>query len=77
MSDKQRLDIFPTRMALTSLKARMKVRNMMWRSLRIGFKLIPVQGAKKGHDLLKKKSDALTIRFRAILSKIKEVCFPG
>lgn len=29
-------------------------------------------GAKKGHALLKKKSDALTIRFRAILQKIKE-----
>jgi V-type H+-transporting ATPase subunit D len=31
-------------------------------------------GAKKGHGLLKKKSDALTIRFRAILQKIKDVC---
>jgi len=47
----QRLNIFPTRMALTSLKARLK-------------------GAIKGHSLLKKKSDALTLRFRAILNKI-------
>jgi hypothetical protein len=31
-------------------------------------------GAKKGHGLLKKKSDALTIRFRAILQKIKDLC---
>jgi len=29
-------------------------------------------GAIKGHSLLKKKSDALTLRFRAILSKIAE-----
>eukprot|EP01027_Heterolobosea_sp_BB2_P023967 GEZU01036058.1.p1 GENE.GEZU01036058.1~~GEZU01036058.1.p1 ORF type:complete len:262 (-),score=124.82 GEZU01036058.1:144-929(-) len=28
-------------------------------------------GAKKGHSLLKKKSDALTVRFRGILSAIK------
>jgi len=46
-----RLNVFPTRMALTTLKARLK-------------------GAIKGHSLLKKKSDALTLRFRAILSKI-------
>lgn len=53
MSEKTRLNIFPTRMALTMLKAKM-------------------QGAIKGHKLLKKKSDALTIRFRAILHKIIE-----
>ena len=29
-------------------------------------------GATKGHSLLKKKSDALSIRFRAILGKILE-----
>ena len=51
MSEKTRLNIFPTRMALTMLKAKM-------------------QGAIKGHKLLKKKSDALTIRFRAILKEI-------
>jgi len=27
-------------------------------------------GASKGHSLLKKKSDALTLKFRAILTKI-------
>ena len=32
-----------------------------------------LKGAQKGHSLLKKKSDALTIRFRAILNKIIEV----
>lgn len=30
-------------------------------------------GAVKGHLLLKKKADALSLRFRAILSKIVEV----
>lgn len=30
-------------------------------------------GAQKGHSLLKKKADALQIRFRMILSKIIEV----
>ena len=32
-----------------------------------------LRGAQKGHSLLKKKSDALTVRFRAILKKIIEV----
>jgi len=53
MSGQNRLLIFPTRMALTQLKAKM-------------------QGAIRGHKLLKKKSDALTLRFRAILAKIAE-----
>eukprot|EP01110_Echinostelium_bisporum_P013231 TRINITY_DN8647_c0_g1_i1.p1 TRINITY_DN8647_c0_g1~~TRINITY_DN8647_c0_g1_i1.p1 ORF type:complete len:251 (+),score=66.92 TRINITY_DN8647_c0_g1_i1:12-764(+) len=53
MSGKNRLNIFPTRMALTNLKGKLK-------------------GAITGHSLLKKKSDALTMRFRAILSKIVE-----
>lgn len=34
-----------------------------------------LQGAQLGYSLLKKKSDALTIRFRSILSKIIEVFF--
>jgi len=51
MSGKNRIAIFPTRMALTTMKGKLK-------------------GAITGHSLLKKKSDALTIRFRAILSKI-------
>eukprot|EP01090_Pellita_catalonica_P011947 TRINITY_DN2488_c0_g1_i2.p1 TRINITY_DN2488_c0_g1~~TRINITY_DN2488_c0_g1_i2.p1 ORF type:complete len:268 (-),score=59.56 TRINITY_DN2488_c0_g1_i2:17-820(-) len=50
---KNRLKIFPTRMALTMLKQKLK-------------------GAIKGHDLLKKKADALAIRFRAILREINE-----
>jgi len=49
----KRLKIFPTRMALTNLKVKLK-------------------GAQKGHDLLKKKADALTLRFRAILKEIDE-----
>lgn len=31
-------------------------------------------GAKKGYELLKKKSDALKARFRALLKEIKNVC---
>ena len=34
---------------------------------------VHLYGAKKGHSLLKKKSDALTLRFRSILRKIIEV----
>lgn len=51
MSGKDRLSIFPSRMALQIMKGRLK-------------------GAQKGHSLLKKKADALTIRFRQILKKI-------
>jgi len=50
---KARLNVFPTRMALTGLKQKLT-------------------GAIKGHSLLKKKSDALTVRFRGILMKIIE-----
>ncbi|XP_059156247.1 V-type proton ATPase subunit D-like [Physella acuta] len=53
MSDKDKLNVFPSRMALAIIKARLK-------------------GAQKGHSLLKKKADALTLRFRAILRKIIE-----
>ncbi|KAM9980583.1 hypothetical protein ACTFIY_002899 [Dictyostelium cf. discoideum] len=53
MSGKNRLNIFPTRMALTVMKTKLK-------------------GAVTGHSLLKKKSDALTIRFRRILANIVE-----
>lgn len=53
MSSSNRLNIFPTRMALTGMKSKLK-------------------GAVRGHSLLKKKSDALSLRFRAILSKIAD-----
>lgn len=53
MSGKDRLPIFPTRMALTNMKNRLKA-------------------AQKGHSLLKKKADALTLRFRALLKRIIE-----
>lgn len=33
-----------------------------------------LQGANKGHSLLKKKAEALQMRFRIILGKIIEVC---
>lgn len=48
-----RINVFPSRMALTIMKGRLK-------------------GAQKGHSLLKKKADALTLRFRMILKKIIE-----
>lgn len=51
MSQQGRINIFPTRMALTGMKSRLTA-------------------ATKGHSLLKKKSDALTVRFRAILFQI-------
>jgi len=53
MSGHSRLNVFPTRMTLTIMKAKLK-------------------GALRGHSLLKKKSDALTLRFRSILNKIAE-----
>lgn len=48
---KDRIVVFPSRMAQTVMKGRLK-------------------GAQKGHSLLKKKSDALTVRFRGILKQI-------
>ncbi|KAG1056180.1 hypothetical protein G6F46_000266 [Rhizopus delemar] len=46
----QRLNIFPTRMALSNMKLKLK-------------------GAQTGHSLLKRKSEALTKRFRGITLK--------
>lgn len=34
---------------------------------------VRLKGAQKGHSLLKKKADALTLKFRLILAKIVEV----
>ena len=34
-----------------------------------------LKGAQTGHSLLKKKADALAIRFRSILKKIIEVSY--
>lgn len=48
-----RLNVFPTRMALTLMKSKLK-------------------GAIRGHSLLKKKSDALSLRFRALLGKLAD-----
>ncbi|MFH4975405.1 hypothetical protein AB6A40_002114 [Gnathostoma spinigerum] len=50
---KDRIAIFPSRMAQTLMKTRLKA-------------------AQKGHSLLKKKADALNMRFRSILGKIVE-----
>jgi len=51
MGDNSKINIFPSRMALTTMKARLK-------------------SAKQGHSLLKKKSDALQMKFRKILRQI-------
>uniref|UniRef100_A0A8C4R4E1 V-type proton ATPase subunit D n=1 Tax=Eptatretus burgeri TaxID=7764 RepID=A0A8C4R4E1_EPTBU len=51
MSGTDRIDVFPSRMAQTVMKARLK-------------------GAQTGRNLLKKKADALSLRFRQILKKI-------
>ncbi|KAJ3324169.1 H(+)-transporting V1 sector ATPase subunit D [Blyttiomyces sp. JEL0837] len=48
-----RMNVFPTRMALTLMKNRLR-------------------GAHTGHSLLKRKSEALTRRFREIVKKIDE-----
>lgn len=53
MSSNDRINVFPSRMAMTLMTARLK-------------------GAQKGHSLLKKKADALQLKFRAILKKIVE-----
>lgn len=53
MSSNDRINIFPSRMAMTLMTARLK-------------------GAQKGHSLLKKKADALQLKFRLILKKIIE-----
>ncbi|CEG70773.1 Putative V-type ATPase, D subunit [Rhizopus microsporus] len=50
----QKINIFPTRMALTNMKLKLK-------------------GAQTGHSLLKRKSEALTKRFRGITVKIDEL----
>lgn len=34
---------------------------------------VKLKGAQRGHDLLKKKADALALRFRVILKNIKKV----
>jgi len=53
MSSNARFNVFPTRMALTNMKSKLK-------------------GAQNGHNLLKRKSEALTRRFREITKKIEE-----
>ncbi|RNA31226.1 V-type proton ATPase subunit D [Brachionus plicatilis] len=53
MSGKERFPVFPSRMAQSLMKSRLK-------------------GAQTGRNLLKKKADALTIRFRQILKRIIE-----
>ncbi|XP_071035719.1 V-type proton ATPase subunit D [Parasteatoda tepidariorum] len=53
MSGKDTIPVFPSRMAMTVMKGRLKA-------------------AQKGHGLLKRKADALQMRFRMILKKIVE-----
>ncbi|VDM96290.1 unnamed protein product [Thelazia callipaeda] len=52
-NSKDRIAVFPSRMAQTVMKTRLRA-------------------AQKGHSLLKKKADALNVRFRSILGKIVE-----
>eukprot|EP00053_Salpingoeca_punica_P020470 m.211668 g.211668 ORF g.211668 m.211668 type:complete len:252 (-) comp18698_c0_seq1:246-1001(-) len=51
MSGKDQINVFPSRMALTGMKLRLK-------------------SAQRGHSLLKKKADALSLRFRTVLRQI-------
>lgn len=52
-SQNAKFSVFPTRMALTNMKSKLK-------------------GAQTGHNLLKRKSEALTRRFRDIVKKIDD-----
>lgn len=66
-----RLNIFPTRMCAVAGSADQGTNPSICRALTtLKAKLV---GAVKGHALLKKKADALSLRFRAILAKIVEV----
>ena len=67
MSD--RINIFPSRGAQTLMKGNQKYNSIL---LRFHFFQGRLKGAQTGHRLLKKKADALQLKFRSILKKIIE-----
>ena len=66
MSD--RINIFPSRGAQTLMKGNQKYDSIILRFFFQG----RLKGAQTGHRLLKKKADALQLKFRSILKKIIE-----
>ena len=74
MSGKDILHVFPSRMLVVRLAFNIKIPCSFPNSCRALSQMkIRLSGAQKGHRLLKKKADALSLRFRIILSKIIEV----
>ena len=61
-----RIAIFPSRGAQTLMKGNWSV----WMSINLTINLGRLKGASTGHRLLKKKADALQLKFRSILKKI-------
>lgn len=75
----QRENVFPTRMNLYVSEDITWLFQARSRELASDCRTLTksrLKGAQTGHSLLKKKSDALTKRFRIILGKIDEVCAP-
>ena len=73
MSSKDRYNIFPSRMFVClgffSLSELFEMDDSRAQTTMKG----RLKGAQTGHNLLKKKADALAIRFRSILKKIIDV----
>ena len=67
-----RINIFPSRGAQTLMKGETPLTDLS--SLSLSLLSLPgrLKGAQTGHRLLKKKADALQLKFRSILKKIIE-----